>query len=125
MVLWAETQTPVLGTQVRRRIVMMDHVSSGVAGSSGASALLLVVVERSREREVVSQGKNQLALTRSNFVISGMEIVLEKITRKKDVQQNQDLVQAGAPGDHGADVLQPVGQEYRLESVHVKQNIQD
>ena len=103
---------------------MMDHVSSGVAGSSGASALLLVGRESSRGREVVSQGKNQLALTRSNFVISGMEIVLEKITRRKDVQQNQDLVQAGAPGDHGLDVLQPVGQEYRLESVLVKQNIQ-
>ena len=54
-----------------------------------------------------------------------MEIVLEKTTRKKVVQQNQDHVQAGAPGDHGLDVLQPVGQEYRLESVLVKQNIQD
>jgi hypothetical protein len=54
VVLWAEVQTPVLGTQVRRRIVMMDHVSSGVAGSSGASALLLVGLESSRERGVVS-----------------------------------------------------------------------
>jgi hypothetical protein len=50
---------------------------------------------------------------------------LDKIFRKKDVQQNPDLVQAGAPGDHGLDVLQPAGQEYRLESVLVKQNIQD
>jgi hypothetical protein len=54
-----------------------------------------------------------------------MEIVLEKTIRKKFVLQNQDHVQAGAPGDHGLDVLQPVGQEYRLESVLVKQNIQD
>jgi hypothetical protein len=63
VVLWAEKQTPVLAIQVRRRIVKMDHVSSGVAGSSGASALLLVVVESSREREVVSQGNIQLAWT--------------------------------------------------------------
>ena len=67
VVLWAEVQTPVLGTQVRRRIVMMDHVSSGVAGSSGASALLLVDRESSRGREVVSQGNIKLTLARSNF----------------------------------------------------------
>ena len=54
-----------------------------------------------------------------------MEIVSEKTTRKKDVQQRQGHAQAGAPGDHGLDVPQPVGQEYRLESVLVKQNIQD
>jgi hypothetical protein len=96
VVLWAEVLTPVLGTQVRRRIGIMHHVSSGVAGCSGASDLLLVARESSRGRGAVSQ----LALTNSNFFISGMEIVMEKITRKKVVKQNQDFVQAGAPGDH-------------------------
>ena len=61
----------------------------------------------------------------SNISILGMENVLEKITRKKDVQQIQDLAQAGALGDHGPDVPQPVEQEYRLESVSVRQNTQD
>ena len=103
----------------------MDHVSSGVAGSSGASALLLVARESSRGRGVVSQGNIQFALTRSNLFVSGMDIALEKTTRKKVVLQNQDNVLAGAPGDHGLDVLQPVGQAFRLESVLVKQNIQD
>ena len=68
---------------------------------------------------------NWYLLTRSTFFILEMELVLEMTTRKKVVQQNQDHVQAGAPGDHGLDVPQPVGQEYKLESVLVKLNIQD
>ena len=80
---------------------------------------------QAEEEALSAKVRYGLAQTNPNVFISGMEIALEKTTRKKDVLQNQDLVQAGAHGDHGLGVLQPVGQEYRLESVLVKQNTQD
>ena len=48
-----------------------------------------------------------------------METVLEKTIKMRDVRQNQDLVQGGAHGEHGQDVLQHVGLEVRKESVSV------
>ena len=45
VVLWTETQTHVLETQMRKRTVIMDLVHSGVAGRDGANARLLVVVD--------------------------------------------------------------------------------
>ena len=48
-----------------------------------------------------------------------METVLEKTIKRKDVRQNQDLVQGGAHGDHGQDAPQHVVLEVRQESVSV------
>jgi len=54
-----------------------------------------------------------------------MEIVLEKIMRRTIVSQNLDLVLAGAHGDHGLVVLQPVEMELRPESDLVVHSLQD
>ena len=57
--------------------------------------------------------------------ISGMETVLVKMKRRTVVKQNLELVLAGAHGDLGLVVLQPVEREPRQERELVEHNLQD